>query len=120
MSLGLCVPKDCDIDDFAYFIGKFTPILNSLVIPIEFQDILEEHQKNLRNTKYASKDYLNITIDELEFVNSTERNIEATSFGFGSFLVCLIVTILIIIVIVSSILQWRKDKQAHLKRLEAI
>ena len=114
MSMGLCVPVECNTADFMFFIEKFTPILNSLIIPIEFKDILEQHQHSLRNTQYKSEDYLKLEISDLELVESTKRNTEVTSFGFGNFLVVVILLALTTIVIVSSVIQWRKDKAAHL------
>ncbi len=103
MSLGLCVPKECSRDEFMQLFDKMNPMLNSLILPVEFSDILDNFRHGLRNTDYGQSD-LYLETSDFEMSDSTAKNLEVTSFGLGNFIACLIVVTLLTLVVVSSII----------------
>jgi hypothetical protein len=98
MSMGLCLPKECTLDDLQEFKPFLLKVVNG-VLPEEF-----EHVRHFNETK------LNITSEDLLFVSPILENEKITKFNGTTFLICVILSLFIVTVVIATVMLWKKDK----------
>lgn len=107
--MGLCLPDRCKATDLNSFKTYLVPMLNA-----ELPDIFEG-AKGLQQLQQ-----LQLTADDIDFVDTERENAEATQFDFLSFTFMFIVGCMAIAVVVSTIasLHWmRQRKKEALEKL---
>ena len=83
------------------------PLVNKLAIPYEFAHIIE-----------GGDALLTLSVDELIFVDSEQKNLEAGAFGFSNFIVLFGILVLVLAVVISTLVSWFRDKEAVKQKLE--
>ena len=61
---------------------------------------------------------LTLSVDELIFVDSEQKNLEAGAFGFSNFIVLFGILVLVLAVVISTLVSWFRDKEAVKQKLE--
>ena len=93
MSLGLCVPSICSLDDFKNFKPYLVKMLNAM-IPVVFEGI--------KGFDLSVK----VTESDMFFEDSKEKNKEATRASAGSWIVVLLIIFFTLAVLISSFAAW--------------
>ena len=67
MSIGLCVPDKCGIEDIESLLPEFLYLINSIAIPYEFSHIVKKNETNPV-----------LLLEDLKIINSDEKNKKST------------------------------------------
>jgi hypothetical protein len=110
MSVGLCVPAVCSVDDFMALRPTLVPLLDSL-LPELFEGV-------------KGFDHLQLTLREsdLLFVDSRKRNAEVTHADAMSWITAILIVLFTLAVLVSSLSRWyfiKKAAENHKKTKKA-
>ena len=98
MSLGICLPKECSLNDLDEFKPFLLKVING-VLPEEFENIRHFNQTNL-----------NITHEDLLFVSPTHENENITKVNGSAVFICIVLSLFVITVLVATVMLWKKDK----------
>jgi hypothetical protein len=106
MSMGLCIPNECDNSDLLEILPDMLYLINSLAIPYEFSHIKEKNDTMPE-----------LTIDDLEFVSVEELNQEVTTIKFGNVIMIFIIGFIGVAVIGSTFVTWSEEKKIIKEKL---
>ena len=105
VSVGLCVPQVCTVQDFNNFKSYIVQAINAL-IPELFAGV-----KGFDNRT-------RLVTDDLHFVDSYKRNAEVTSADAGSVFVILIFILMVVGTVGSSVAVWHYQKESKRRQDE--
>ena len=97
MSIGACFPKECSAEDISWLLPHILPLVNEHIIPYQFANV-NDVDKKLKE--------VNISADEVRFVDVVAENKKVTSFGIGTFCAFLMCSVLIALIVGSTFADW--------------
>ena len=101
MSIGLCVPEQCAVEDIESILPEFLYMINSIAIPYEFTHIGKKNDSNPHFWYFS----------DLKIVNSEEKNKEVTTIRFGNILMIILLIAIGASVIGSTVYGWTEEKK---------
>jgi hypothetical protein len=100
MSIGLCVPQQCGVEDIESLLPEFLYFINSIAIPYEFSHIVKKNESNPQ-----------LLMEDLKIVNSEEKNKEVTKIRFGNIMMIILLLTMGAAVIGSTVYGWTEEKK---------
>ena len=103
--IGLCVPKECTIDDLNEFKPFLTKVVNS-ALPNMFEDVVGFN---------TTKGMASITEDEMHFYDSAAENAEILKFNFLSASILIFIVSVCLMTLISTFILWNQAKEYERK-----